>query len=110
MKLALATCIAALSLAGSALADTRLTATLDTPQNAPAKFIAAHAVWNCAGVTCTASIAPDDSASVTGCQDLAKKIGHVSAFAGEARALDAKGLAKCNKEAASPAPIDTASR
>jgi hypothetical protein len=110
MKLALATAFAALSLAGTAFADTRLTATLDTPTSAPAKFIAAHAVWNCAGSTCVASIAPDDSVGVGGCQDLARKVGHVASFAGEAKALDSRGLEKCNKTAATPAPIGTASR
>jgi len=110
MKIAIAAAFAALSMAGSALADTSLKATLDTPQNAPVKFIAAHAVWNCAGSTCVASIAPDDSAGVSGCQELAHKIGHVAAYSGEAKGLDAKGLEKCNKSAASPAAIGTASR
>ena len=110
MKLAIAAAFAALSMAGSALADTRLTATLDTPTAAPAKFIAAHAVWNCAGTTCVASVAPDDSAGIDGCQDLAHRIGHVAAYAGESKSLDAKGLEKCNKSAASPAAIGTASR
>jgi hypothetical protein len=110
MKFAIAAAFAALSLAGSALADTRLTATLDTPTAAPAKFIAAHAVWNCAGTTCVASMAPDDSAGVYGCQDLAHRIGHVASYAGESKSLDAKSLEKCNKSAASPAAIGTASR
>jgi hypothetical protein len=108
MKLAIAAAFAACSLAGAAFADTTLTATLATPQTA--HFIAAHAVWNCAGTTCVASIAPDDSASASGCQELAKKIGHVISYAGESKTLDARGLEKCNKEAASPAAIGTASR
>ena len=109
MKLAIAAALAAFSLAGSAFADTTLTATLSAPAG-QSKFIAAHAVWNCAGATCTAAVAPDDAASVTGCQDLAKKIGHVAAFSGESKALDTKGLEKCNKSAAAPSPIGTASR
>src|SRR5271165_3651502 len=103
MKLMIATACAFLSLAGASYADTTLTATLDTPQAAHAKFIAAHAVWNCDGATCTASVAPDDSASVDGCQDLTKKIGRVSAYSGEGKTLDAKSLDKCNKTAAVPA-------
>ncbi len=110
MKFAIAAALAACSLAGSAFADTTVTATLDTPQSANAKFIAAHAVWNCAGATCVATIAPDDAAGVSGCQDLAKKIGRISTYAGEGKSLDAKGLDKCNKSAAAPASIGTASR
>ena len=109
MKLAIATCIAAISLAGSAFADTSLTATLASP-GAPAKFIAAHAVWNCQGSTCVASIAPDDSAGVSGCKELVKHIGKVSSYTGDAKSLDSKGLDKCNTSATSPAPIGTASR
>jgi hypothetical protein len=109
MKLAIAAALAAFSLAGSAFADTTVTATLSAPA-AQSKFIAAHAVWNCAGATCTAAIAPDDTASVTGCQDLAKKIGHVAAFTSDTKTLDSKGLEKCNKSAAAPSPIGTASR
>jgi hypothetical protein len=110
MKFALAAAIAAISLAGSAFADTRVVATLDKPQTTPASFIAAGAVWNCAGTTCVAQIAPDDSAGVSGCQELAHKIGPVTAYAGEARALDGKGLERCNKSARAPAAIGTASR
>jgi hypothetical protein len=109
MKLAIATAIAALTLAGSAFADTTLTATLASPGGS-AKFIAAHAVWNCAGSTCVASIAPDDSLGVAGCKELAKHIGHVSSYAGDAKSLDSKSLEKCNTSAASPAAIGTASR
>ncbi|HEY2482841.1 MAG TPA: hypothetical protein VGI30_11680 [Caulobacteraceae bacterium] len=110
MKLAIAAAFAAFSLAGTALADTRVVATLDKPQATNASFIAAGAVWNCAGTTCIASVAPDDSAGVSGCQELAHKIGPVTAYAGEAKALDGKGLERCNKAARSPSPIGTASR
>ncbi len=110
MKLALATAFAVMSLAGSAFAETSLTATLDTPQATPAKFIVAGAVWNCSGATCVAGVAPDDSAGVSGCKDLAKKMGKISAYAWDQKSLDAKGLDKCNVAAASPAPIGTASR
>lgn len=109
MKLALATCLSALALAGTALADTSLTATLASP-GTNAKFIAAGAVWNCAGATCVAQVAPDDSYGIGGCQELAHKIGRVTAFADEAKSLDARGLERCNKEAATPKTIGTASR
>lgn len=109
MKLAIITAIAALSLASTAIAEVRLTATIDGPA-ANAKFIAARSVWNCAGATCVASIAPDDSAGVFGCQDLARKVGHVASYATETKSLDAKALERCNKSAATPAAIGTASR
>ena len=109
MKLALATCLSALALAGTALADTSLTATLAGPA-ANGKVIAAGAVWNCAGATCVAQVAPDDSYGIGGCQELAHKIGRVTAFTDEAKSLDARGLERCNKEAATPKTIGTASR
>ncbi|HXU99454.1 MAG TPA: hypothetical protein VG166_03040 [Caulobacteraceae bacterium] len=110
MKIAIAAAFAALSLAGSAFADARLTATLDSPQGAPAKFIAAHAVWNCEGATCVAQVAPDESFGPTSCRDLAKRVGHVASYATDTKTLDAKGLEKCNVGAAAPAAIGTASR
>jgi len=110
MKLAIAATLAAFSLAGAAFAETSVTATLDQSHPSSAKFIAAHAVWNCAGATCVASIAPDTAEGVSGCADLAKKIGRVTSYATERRALDAKGLERCNKSAAGPAEIGTASR
>jgi hypothetical protein len=109
MKLAIATAIAALTVASSAFADTTLTATLASPGGS-AKFIAAHAVWNCSGSTCVASMAPDESAGVFGCKDLVKHIGKVSSYAAESKSLDSKGLDKCNTSAAPPASIGTASR
>lgn len=110
MKFAIAAALAAFSLAGAAAADTTITATLAKPQTAPTQFIAAHAVWNCAGSECKAQIAPDDSAGLDGCRDLAAKIGPVASFAGDAKTLDARSLEKCNKWAATPAKIGTASR
>ncbi len=113
MKFNIVTACAALALSagfgGAAFADGRVTATLQTPQ-AQTNFIAAHAVWDCAGASCVAGTAPDDTATVTGCKDLAKKVGRLSAYASEGKALDDKALAKCNTAAAAPAPIGTASR
>ncbi|HEY2177789.1 MAG TPA: hypothetical protein VGH15_04345 [Caulobacteraceae bacterium] len=110
MKLAIAAAFAALTLAGSAFADTRLTATLDSPQGAPSKFIAAHAVWNCEGATCVAQVAPDESFGATSCKELAKRLGHVASYASDTKSLDNKALEKCNTGAAAPAAIGTASR
>jgi hypothetical protein len=107
MKLAIATCLAALSLASTALAEVTVTATLDKAQPARVKFIAADAVWDCQGATCVAQVAPDTAQGVSGCKDLAKNVGQISAYSTETRTLDAKGLERCN---ASLAPTATASR
>jgi hypothetical protein len=97
-----------LGLAGSAFADGRVTATLESPQATPIKFIAAHAMWNCEGSTCIASQAPDGAAMLDGCEGVAKKVGRIIAFSGS-RPLASSTLAKCNAVAA-PGPIGTASR
>ncbi len=110
MKLALATAFAALTLAGSAFADTRVVATLDAAQPTRAGLIAASASWSCAGATCVAEIAPDTAFSVDGCKEIAKQLGHVAAYTGDTKSLDAKALARCNTAAASAAPVGTASR
>jgi hypothetical protein len=111
MKHALATACAVFtfSLAGAALADSQITAKLEAPQSAPAKLIAASAVWNCEADTCVASIAPDDAVGVSGCKDLAKQVGRLSAYVADSRTLDDKALAKCNTAAKAPANIGTAS-
>ena len=96
--------------AATAAADGRITATLATPQTAKTQLIAFHSVWNCAGETCIAGETPDDAQTVSGCKELAKQVGPVTAYAGDAKTLDAAALAKCNTAAASPAPIGTASR
>ena len=109
MKLAIATALAAISLAGSAFAETSVTATLDAAQASRVKFIAADAVWDCSGATCVAAVAPDTAEGVSACKALAKKVGHISSYASDMRSLDAKSLEKCNA-AAALTPSATASR
>jgi predicted metal-binding protein len=108
MKLHLATAcaLASLALAGSAFAEARVSATLETPKPAKTKLIAAHAVFVCKDATCVAGLAPDDAASVSGCKDLAKKVGRLSAYGNEYKTLSAEQLATCN--AAAPASTGTA--
>ncbi len=115
MKRTIATACAVITLAfaGSAAAEGRIVATLDGPQSTQGKLIAAHAVWNCQGATCVASVASDEAVSAvsaSACQDLAKKVGPLSAYVGQYKTLDAKALAKCNTAARGPATIGTASR
>ena len=108
LKLATACAVAVLGLAGSALADGTVKATLESPVSAPTKLIAAHAVFNCEGTTCVAGLAPDDASDAYACRDLAKHVGRVTAYA-EYRALDDKALAKCNAGIA-PAKTATAAK
>ena len=100
-KLAAACAFAILALAGPALADGSVKATLETPVAKPTKLIAAHAVFNCDATTCVAVLAPDDASDAYACRDLAKQVGHVTAYA-EYKPLDEKGLAKCNAGIAPP--------
>ncbi|HEY5107690.1 MAG TPA: hypothetical protein VII73_13130 [Caulobacteraceae bacterium] len=112
MKRTIATACAVITLAfaGAAAAEGKIVATLDGPQSTQGKLIAAHAVWNCQGATCVASVASDEAVSASACQDLAKQVGPLSAYAGQYKSLDAKALAKCNIAARGPATIGTASR
>ncbi len=110
MNKTLATACAAftLALAGSAMADGSVKATLESPVAGRAKLIAAHAVFECEGVTCVAAVAPEDANDSYACQDLAKRVGRIVSYQ-EFKPLDDKGLAKCNT-AAMAKPIGTASR
>ena len=110
MKKTLSTACAlfALAMAGSALADGSVKATLESPVAGHAKLIAAHAVFNCEGTTCVAATAPDDANDAYACKDLAKQVGRIASYQ-EFKPLDEKGLAKCNT-AAVATPIGTASR
>jgi len=87
--------VIALAMAGSALADGSVRATLESPVAGRAKLIAAHAVFNCEATTCLAAVAPDDANDAYACKDLAKHVGRVVSYA-EFRPLDDKALAKCN--------------
>jgi hypothetical protein len=97
-----------LAMAGSALAEGSVKATLESPVAGHAKLIAAHAVFTCEGTTCVANAAPDDANDAYACKDLAKQVGRIAAYQ-EFKPLDDKALAKCNTAAAAK-PIGTASR
>ena len=101
LKLAAACAVAILALAGPALADGSVKATLETPVAKPTKLIAAHAVFNCEATACVAILAPDDASDAYACHDLAKQVGHITAYA-EYKPLDEKALAKCNAGIAPP--------
>jgi hypothetical protein len=110
MKHALAAACAAFSFsfAGAAFADSQIDATLQSPQSSPLKLIAASAVWNCQGDTCSAGMAPDDAVGVSGCKELAKQVGRLTAYTFDHRSLDEKSLAKCNTAAKASVAMDSA--
>jgi hypothetical protein len=105
LRLATACALATLTMAGAAFADTRVNLTLETPKPAKTKLIAAHAVFVCENATCVAGVAPDDSITVSTCKEVVRKVGRVSAYGSEYKALSAEQLASCN--AAAPAPATT---
>ena len=111
MKHALATACAVLSFsfAGAAFADSQISATLASPQSAHVKLIAASAVWNCEADSCFAGIAPDDAIGVSGCKELAKQVGRLTAYTFDGKSLNDKALAKCNVAAKASLPMATAS-
>ena len=111
MKHALAAACAALSFsfAGAAFADSQINATLAAPQSTPLKLIAASAVWNCLGDTCSAGVAPDDAVGVSGCKELAKQVGRLTAYTFDHKSLDDKSLARCNTAAKASATMTSAS-
>jgi hypothetical protein len=110
MRLAIAAACAAISFAGAAFADGRIVATLAAPQAGHAQLIAAHAVWDCQGDTCATANAPEDTASIGDCKDLAKQVGRINSYSAQFKALDAKGLAKCNLAAPATLTATAAAR
>ena len=101
--------IATLAFAGSALAQSRVSANLEMPKAAASKIAAAHAVWQCVADKCIAEVAPDGVATLGGCKDLAKAVGRLTAFVG-VRPMSADNLAKCNLVAATSKTETTAGR
>jgi len=106
MKLRALAAVAALSvsllagpLAGNALADGRIAAALEAPVAAKTKVVAGGAVFVCDGAECVSAQAPSRALTAVACKALAKEVGRVSAFGGEAKSLDADDLTRCNASA-----------
>jgi hypothetical protein len=111
MKLQSLAAVAALStclFAGAAFADGRVAVTLESPLAAKAKVIAGGAVFVCDGAECVASAAPSRTLSVISCKALAKEVGRVTAFSGDAKTFDADELTRCN--AAAKGGVQTAAK
>ena len=83
----------ALGLAGSAIADARMTATLQTSRATPGNLIAAHTAWHCKASECATDYVPNDARSVEGCQDLEKRVHPIASYA-KHKPLDDNALAK----------------
>jgi hypothetical protein len=90
-----------LAMAGSALAENTVKATLETPVSGHIKLIAAHALFDCEGTTCIAPAAPEEAFDAYACKDLASHVGRVASYQ-EFKPLDQEALAKCNTAAVAP--------
>ena len=94
--LTLAACAAAaLTFAGSAMAESPLTAKLQAPA-AKTKFIAGGSIFLCSADACTANATTSTSYSNDTCRAVAKAAGPLSAFGDGQRSFDADRLAACN--------------
>ena len=98
MKLRMLTAAAVLSMsfAGAAYADGKVTASLTAPVAAKTKVVAAGALFVCEGSTCVASTAISRTVTVSGCKELVKAVGAVTALTDGKRSLEANDLATCN--------------
>jgi hypothetical protein len=87
---------AACSLAGAAMADGPISATLQTPMTSATELNAGGVVWACQGATCT--VQSNDLTlfdPLDACKSIARDYGVISSFGG----MSAVNLAKCNRVA-----------
>jgi len=91
---------AAFGFAGTAMAGTAFTATLETPMTEVEEVVAAKSIWVCAEAVCAAEL-NRKSATVRTCKQVAKEVGALASFESENGALSAEDLAKCNEVAKS---------
>lgn len=91
LKLALATAIA-FSVAGAALADTQITATLNTAVAKPSEVLANDTLWTCVDKACVVKTKGADTDSWLECRHLVSQTGKVASYG----SLDANKIAMCN--------------
>ena len=91
LKLALAAA-AALGLSSAALADTVITATLDTAVAKPKELLVNDTLWSCADKACVVKTMGADTNSWLECRKFVKQAGRVTAYGN----LDESKLAMCN--------------
>jgi hypothetical protein len=100
MKLRTAAFAAAMAFASTAaLAAEPVTAKLASPLAEPAKPVAGAAIFDCQGDTCVAANPVDRTTDPTGCRELARQVGKITAFGDAKRAFSAAKLAQCNEYA-----------
>ena len=88
---------ALLSLAAVAAQAAPVSAQLIKPLAKADTVLAGGVAWDCAGATCMATEAQNDTFSAEVCRDLGKQVGSaVTAYTGVRGALDDAKLAKCN--------------
>ena len=98
MKLSTAAFAAAMSFASvSAFAAQPVTAKLASPLAEPAKPVAGSAIFDCQVDTCVAVNPVDRTTDTTGCRELARQVGKVTAFGDARHPFDAGKLAACNE-------------
>ena len=97
--------VAALSAAGSALAEQPITAKLQQPVAAKTKIIAGGAVFVCEADSCYAGATTSRTLATASCKDLAKSVGAITAFGDGRKSLDDARLAQCNAVASSATEV-----
>lgn len=88
--------IVTLSVAGSAFAESAVTAKLQAPVAEKTKFIAGGAIFLCEGDTCVAQAPTSQTFASATCKTVAKTVGAIASFEGGHRSLDADKLGACN--------------
>jgi hypothetical protein len=91
LKLALAVAVA-LATAGAALAETPVTATLNTAVSKPVELLANDTLWTCVEKNCVVKTKGADTDSWLECRRFVHQTGKVTAYG----SLDANKLAMCN--------------
>lgn len=94
------TALIALSFAGTAMAGTAFTATLEAPIEKAEKVVAAKALWTCADTVCNATL-DRKTVKVSTCKKVAKEIGKLSEFSNGKDSLSDADLERCNAVAKS---------
>lgn len=91
LKLALAAAVA-FSVAGAALADTQITATLNTAVAKPVELLANDTLWTCVDKACVVKTKGSDTDSWLECRKFVAQAGKVTAYG----SLDENKIAMCN--------------
>ena len=91
LKFAIAAALA-FGIAGAALAETPVTATLNTPVAKPVELLANDTLWTCVDKACAVKTKGSDTDSWLECRKFVKQAGRVVSYG----SLDDSKLAMCN--------------